>query len=145
MKLRCSLIAFTLLLTACNISVTSFPSEPGQPAPAVPPTELAPTPSPETPAPAAIDAPLVDSPALIEIQFLNELDGWGVTETQIVRTNDGGVTWYNVTPPAVDETGFSVAMFVSDNEHVWLQKPDYNNFPNGGTLYSTRDGGITWT
>jgi len=137
------LIAFAFILAGCNISITSFP--PSSQQPVEPPTELPPTPYPDTPAPATINAPLVESPALVEIQFLNELDGWGVTETQIVRTNDGGVTWYNVTPPDVAETGSTVQTFILDKDHVWVQKPDFNNFPNNGLLYRTTDGGLTWT
>ncbi len=150
-KFSAYLILSILIVTACSApSTTSSPAQANTPvvqqveATATESAQV-PTPFPDTPAPAAIDAALVESPALVSLDFLNELDGWGVTETQIVRTNDGGASWYNVTPPAVEETGFSVAMFVSDNEHVWLQKPDYNNYPNGGTLYSTGDGGITWT
>jgi photosystem II stability/assembly factor-like uncharacterized protein len=143
MKLRTILFALALVLSACNISVTSFPAAPGQPA--EPPTEIPPTPVPDTPAPPTIDAPLVESPALLEIQFLNELEGWGVTESQIVRTNDGGVTWYNVTPPDVTTSGQSVATFILDKDHAWLQIPDFNNFPNNGLLYRTTDGGLTWT
>lgn len=143
MKLKYVLIALTLILSACNVSVTSFPAAPAQPA--EPPTEIPPTPFPATPAPPAIDAPQVESPALVEIQFLNELDGWGVTETQIVRTNDGGTTWYNVTPSDVTETGSTVEIFILDNQHAWVQKPDFNNFPNNGLLYQTTDGGLNWT
>src|SRR6266508_530534 len=146
MKLKYVLIALTLILSACNISVTSFPPVP--PAPAQPvesPTEIPPTPYPDTPALPAIDAPQVESPALVEIQFLNELDGWGVTETQIARTNDSGITWYNVTPPDLTETGSTVETFILDNQHAWVQKPDFNNFPNNGLLYRTTDGGLTWT
>jgi len=103
-----------------------------------------PTPFPDTPAPAVVDAPIIEAPALVNIQFLNELDGWGVTETQVVRTNDGGITWYNVTPLNVMETGYSVEMFALDADHVWMQKPDFNNYPNSGFLSRTTDGGITW-
>jgi photosystem II stability/assembly factor-like uncharacterized protein len=67
-----------------------------------------------------------------------------VSETNIVRTNDGGVTWYNVTPPEIDETGFGVDLFALDNDHAWLQRPDFENYPNSGFLYRTTDGGITW-
>ena len=109
------------------------------------PTERTPTPYPDTPSPAEIMAPLVESPTLVTIQFLNELDGWGVTETQIVRTNDGGITWYNVTPPEVSEAGYSVDTFILDNNHAWVQLADNENFPNGGFLYRTIDGGMTWT
>jgi len=143
MKLRTILLALALVLSACNISVTSFPAAPGQPAEL--PTEIPLTPVPDTPAPPAINAPLVESPALVEVQFLNELDGWGVTETQIVRTNNGGVTWYNVTPPDATISGQSVGTFILDNDHAWLQIPDFNNFPNNGLLYRTTDGGLTWT
>jgi photosystem II stability/assembly factor-like uncharacterized protein len=143
MKLRTILFALALVLSACNISVTSFPASPGQPA--QPPTEIPPTPVPDTPAPPAINAPVIESPALVEIQFLNELDGWGITESQIVRTNDGGVIWYNVTPPDVTTSGQSVGTFILDKDHAWLQIPDFNNFPNNGLLYRTTDGGLTWT
>lgn len=142
MKLRYSLIAFTLILSACNISVTSFPTIPQLPTAL--PTEIPPTPFPDTPAPPAIAAPIVQSPALVEIQFLNELDAWGITETQVVRTNDGGITWYNVTPPDVAETGVTVDTFILDKDYAWVQKPDFNNFPNNGLLYHTSDGGLTW-
>ena len=143
MKLRYSWIVFAFILSACNISVTSFPSAPGQPVAA--PTEVPPTPYPDTPAPEAINASPVASPAFVDIQFLNELDAWGVTETQVIRTNDGGSTWYNVTPPDVTETGYTVGTFILDNTHAWVQKPDFNNFPNNGLLYRTTDGGLTWT
>lgn len=103
-----------------------------------------PVPYPDTPSPAEIDAPLVEAPALIALDMFNELDGWGVSDTSIVRTNDGGITWYNVTPPAIEETGFGVDFFVLDAEHAWMQKPDFSNYPNSGFLYRTTDGGLTW-
>ncbi|HZM22894.1 MAG TPA: hypothetical protein VFC02_14190, partial [Anaerolineales bacterium] len=42
-------------------------------------TESTPTQYPDTPSPAEINAPLVESPVLVSIHFINELDGWGVT------------------------------------------------------------------
>lgn len=93
-----------------------------------------------------INAPLVDGPALVAIHMLDLVNGWGVTETQIVRTNDGGVTWYNVTPPGMTETGYMLAsqsQFL-DTSHAWLQVADPNNYPNDGTMYRTTDGGLTW-
>lgn len=126
------LFLLSLFTAACN---TASP-----PANLIPDTETL-----DAPIPSEINAPLIESPSLVRIYFLNELDGWGVTETQIVRTNDGGITWYNVTPPEVTETGYSVDTFVLDIDHVWVQKPDFENYPNGGFLYRTTDGGITWT
>jgi photosystem II stability/assembly factor-like uncharacterized protein len=63
----------------------------------------------------------------------------------VVRTNDGGITWYNVTPSELTEAGYSVDWFVLDNDHVWIQQPDFANFPNSGFQHRTTDGGITWT
>jgi len=107
--------------------------------------EIPPTPYPDTPAPAAINAPLVEAPGLVTIHFLNELDGWGITETQIVRTNDGGITWYNVTPQEITEAGYKVKLSVLLNDAVWAQTPDFENYPNSGFLFHTSDGGLTWT
>ena len=137
-------IFILLLLTGCNIAVTSFPTSPEVPAETVEPTEIPPTPFPDTPAPPAIDAQVVETPAFVDIQFLNELDGWGMTETYVVRTNDGGITWYDVTPPDLEEVASAVHTFILDKDHAWVQKPDFNNFPNNGLLYHTADGGLTW-
>jgi photosystem II stability/assembly factor-like uncharacterized protein len=150
MKLKLSLIvcALGIALSACNVSVTSFPAPSTATAIVeVEATEIPSTPSPypDTPAPPAIAAPLIQSPAFLDIQFFNELDGWGMTETYLVRTNDGGITWYDVTPPDVDEVGSTVVSFMLDKDHAWVQKPDFNNFPNNGLLYHTTDGGLTWT
>ena len=107
-------------------------------------TELPPTRYPDTPSPPEINAALIEAPVLVKIQFLNELDGWGVTETEIARTNDGGITWYDVSPPDMTETGYSIKIFILDNDHVWVQKPDFEKYPNRGFLSHTTDGGLTW-
>jgi len=130
-----------LLFSACSAPSAQAPV---QPTVSTQPTEIPPTLFPDTPSPVQIDAPLVDAPALVSIHFINELDGWGVTETQIVRTNDGGITWYNVTPPDITEAGYSVEIVILDNSNVWVQVPDYDNYPNSGTLYRTTNGGLTW-
>ena len=128
-------LLFALLLAACS---GKAPAETG-------PVELPPTPYPDTPSPARIDAPLVEAPAMIELEMFNELEGWAVTDAEIARTNDGAITWYNVSPPDVIETGYSIDSFFLDSGHAWVQKPDLENFPNSGTLYRTTDGGQTWT
>lgn len=96
--------------------------------------------------PFEINAPLIDAPSIVFIHMIDVVNGWGVTDRQIVRTNDGGVTWYNVTPPGITETGYMAA---SQSEflgltHAWLQIADPNNYPNGGSMYRTVDGGLTW-
>ena len=139
---------FLLVLPACNTPVASptvVVTQPTQLPPAQQqPIEIPPTLVPDTPAPAAINAPLVQSPVLEDIHFLNEKDGWGVTETQILRTNDGGVTWYNVTPSDVSAAGYNAHTFVLDNERVWVQITDFSVSTSTSMMYRTADGGITW-
>ncbi|HSL42128.1 MAG TPA: hypothetical protein VK897_01775 [Anaerolineales bacterium] len=142
MRWKISWIVCALLLSSCNMSVNPLTPSPEQP---VEETELPPTPYPDTPAPQAIDAPTVESPAFTEIDFFNELDAWGVTETHVVRTNDGGITWYDVTPEDLEEIGYTVETYFLDKNHAWIQKPDFNNFPNNGLLYHTADGGLSWS
>src|SRR5688572_6367313 len=82
-----------------------------------------------TPLPDEINAPIVDISSIISIDMMDEIYGWAVTETQILRTNDGGVIWYNVTPAGLAETGYSVFTEFLDVSHAWVQVPDPNNFP----------------
>ncbi|WKZ35615.1 MAG: hypothetical protein QY332_18550 [Anaerolineales bacterium] len=102
-------------------------------------------PAPEnTPLPDEINAPLVDAPSIINIEMVDEIYGWGTTEQNLIRTNDGGVTWYHVTPPGMSEVGYSVTTEFLDVSHAWVQAVDPDHYPRGGTLYRTSDGGITW-
>lgn len=102
------------------------------------------TTSASTPLPAVNSAPLIDSPSLINIEMIDERYGWGITEEEIVRTDDGGRTWYNVTPPEITETGYSVFPYFLNENAAWIQIADNNNYPFGGFLYRTQDGGLTW-
>lgn len=97
-----------------------------------------------TPLPDEINAPLIDTPSIINIEMMDEIYGWAVTEQHIIRTNDGGMTWYNVTPPELMEAGYSVSTEFLDVSHAWIQVVDPTNYPNGGTLHHTSDGGMTW-
>ena len=145
-------LIIALGISACTFELAVETPQPEPSSPALPtssatsqPPELSPTAYPDTPSPTGLNEPLIESPALVKIRFLNELDGWGLTETQIARTNDGGITWYDVTPPDMTETGYSIEIFILDKDHVWVQKPDFDNFPNSGFLSRTSDGGSTWS
>ena len=141
-RILTSLFFLSVLLAACT--TTSAPEQQASPTPQpVDEPTLAPY-EDDTPSPPRLDTPIVESPSLVSIHFINSLDGWGVTETQIVRTNDGGLTWYDFTPLQLTEAGYSVNVFFLDTIHGWVQIPDFTNYPNGGFLYRTTDGGMTW-
>jgi len=138
-KIRTTLIVLILVFagSSCGSSSTSSPE--------VPTPEATPALLLDTPSPVESIAPIVSDPQLFSIQFISSLDGWGITETEVVRTDDGGETWNNVTPDGLTDVGYSTVRDFLDANHAWLLIVDQNNFPFGGTLYATEDGGNTWT
>lgn len=120
-----------VLLAACGtpnqvpVPVTQGPT-------AVPPT-----------AAAKINAPVVDSPGMVNIQMVDEKNGWGITDTQVVRTEDGGVTWYDVSMPQAPTLGYSAKGDFIDAMHGWVVVSNSQD-PTTGALYRTEDGGATW-
>ena len=119
-------LCILIFLTACAGSVST-------PAP-IPPTET-PTAAP------VITQALVESPQLTQFYFVNANDGWGAMETKIVRTDDGGVTWYDATPPTQAQLSYAPYDFL-DAHTVWvlIGEGDFN----AGALFHTTDGGVTW-
>ncbi|MEW6406198.1 MAG: hypothetical protein AB1649_30805 [Chloroflexota bacterium] len=140
-----SLVFFALLLTACLVQ----PAPVSQPVAPVADTPVVDVPTAVllvqgTPVPAEIKAPPIAVPSIFYLDMLNEVDGWAVTETEIIRTNDGGVTWYVVTPPTLASAA-SVSTTFLDVNHAWVLVPDANNPLNAGSVYRTQDGGMNWS
>ena len=139
------LFLLLLLLSACA------PASPNVEASKVPEatqtmeeSQVAPLTVVETPLPAVVEAPIIEAPSIVNIEMLDEVYGWAITEEHIIRTNDGGVTWYNVTPGNLADAGYLVHTSFLDADTAWVQFPDMNKYPNGGKLYRTIDGGLTW-
>ena len=141
------LLLLSLALNACTPASTTTettdvtlatPSEESQ---AAPQSAVAPQNTPQT---AVAEAPIIESPSILNIEMLDEVNGWAVTEENVIRTDDGGVTWYNVTPANLADAGYLVYPDFFDATHAWVQFPDMNKYPNGGTLYRTTNGGLTW-
>ena len=126
-------LAVLLAVMACG---TGSPVTPTVPAA----TDTA-SPVPATATATVPSLPIVASPA---IQFLDMLDvnnGWALTDAAVVRTTDGGTTWYNATPAGL--SGAPTSPFFLDATTGWVAVSGAD--PTNGTLYRTTDGGITWT
>jgi len=161
MRWKLSLIGLTFIISACTGTETPLPlpeagpvseAEPGAPTdtPASEPVPTIPTNTPapladDTPLPPAIAAPVVTSPSITYLHMLDELNGWAITGTAILRTTDGGSTWYSVSPQGVTEFGYGTAnTFLSDLQ-AWVIVTDWSDPVGSGLLYRTSDGGLTWT
>ena len=94
-------------------------------------------------APPTLSAPVSAAPAFTAIHMLDTMNGWAITDTGVVRTNDGGITWHDVTPSGVTKLGFGIPFYFLDSNHGWVVAANPSN-PSGGTLYRTQDGGSTW-
>ena len=119
-----TLVVLALILSACSKPATSTPT------PAV------------TVAPPTLSAPVVSAPAFTAFHMIDTTNGWAITDTGVVRTNDGGLTWHDVTPSGVTKLGFGTTFYFLDSNHGWVVSGDPSSSSN--TLYRTQDGGATW-
>ncbi len=106
----------------------------------------------DTTTPTASEAPLppplpvVSSPALLQIDFQDANNGWGIAFNNsgyILRTVDGGATWLDATPSGAGSIGYSARLTALNTNTVWVLVPEADFFT--GMLYRTTDGGVTWT
>lgn len=97
-----------------------------------------------------------DTPKISSIQMFNQNEGWAVSDApdsnqHILRTEDGGHTWYDRTPP--EDPGTSqvakqvLPYFLSPKETwaVFKSDPSYFSSRESIHVWSTRDGGLTWS
>jgi photosystem II stability/assembly factor-like uncharacterized protein len=77
------------------------------------------------------------------LRMMDAANGWAITDTGVVRTNDSGKTWHDVTPSGVGKLGFGTAFYFLDSNHGWVVSGNPSD-PTSGTLYRTQDGGATW-
>ncbi len=136
MRWKPSLLVLVFILAACSANRPPLP--PGGL------TETPLSPLPDTPTPAIIPAPVVSSPGIISMRMFDELEGWGIAEQAILRTNTGGQVWHNVSPAGLKEFGFSLDGFFRTSQQAWVLAPDADETSDGGRLYRTTDGGLTW-
>jgi photosystem II stability/assembly factor-like uncharacterized protein len=128
--LRTPTVVMAVLAAACAPQILPVPATDTPPV-------IAPS---ETPPP--LNAPAVEAPALVAIRMFDPKNGWGVSETAILRTIDGAITWHDVSP--IDgEFGYAVTTEFIDGLHGWVLAANPDDALNG-ILYRTSDGGVNW-
>jgi photosystem II stability/assembly factor-like uncharacterized protein len=75
--------------------------------------------------------------------MIDALNGWAIGEMYLMRTLDGGTSWFNVTPQGMTLNGIGASGYFLTANSGWLLTSLSNN--NLGTLFRTTDGGRTWT
>lgn len=128
------LIIVALALAGCNL--------PGQPA-ATPNSQPGGT---ETPDASTPEFPVVPEAQLIRVAMFDRLQGWGLNGSQVLRTQDGGQTWLNITPLDYEESEFTPTHEFLDVNTAWVMQAVQT--PEGemqGRLYHTQDGGRQWS
>jgi photosystem II stability/assembly factor-like uncharacterized protein len=86
-----------------------------------------------TPPPTAIPPQVVPSPNILKLFMSNETNGWALGANYVLRTTDGGATWYNMIPGL---TSVRNGFFRNSNQG-WVLTTD--------SIYHTTNGGNAWT
>ena len=138
------LLVITLSVLACSLPGITATDEPA------PPEEQPPLQTSEVEVAGAIPLPegltIISSPSLLIVDFQDENNGWGVSNSgngHILRTQDGGSTWLDVTPAELSADSYSIRISLLDVNTAWALIPGDDFY--SGTLYRSLDGGASWT
>jgi photosystem II stability/assembly factor-like uncharacterized protein len=135
-------LVILMVVLACSTASPALPTL--ATLPPVPPATNTASPIPAATAPAywpLASLPVVASPSIRSLFMLDTYDGWALTDTDVLRTQNGGATWYKATPASLN--GAPVAPCFLTPATAWLAAMGAD--PTTGTLYHTADGGGTWT
>ena len=83
---------------------------------------------------------------IIKIAMEDASQGWAIAQANgvsdhILRTNDGGDTWWDITPPESrpdDDSYLQATAFFLDTDNAWVSFSPYE------IIWRTPDAGITW-
>ena len=149
-KTQSTLIFLIFTTLACGLfesapsSATKTASLPTETATLVTATIAAPSPLPATPTPQTLPFPTISAPEIISLKMVNIHDGWALTENAVLRTNDGGLTWYEITPAGETNLGYGTGFSVLDEHTTWILAANPETPKSSGMLYRTQDGGMNW-
>lgn len=76
---------------------------------------------------------------LTTLRMLDQMNGWALTESAILKTSDGGQTWRDVTPGGIPLNAHSSGDFL-DGTSAWVATLQGSTV----TVVRTSDGGASW-
>ncbi len=86
----------------------------------------------------------ITAPALTQFDMIDAKNGWGQAEGMILRTEDGGESWLNITPEnAFSDPAYASSVFL-DSQIGWILLVSDSDYSQS-VLYQTTDGGANWT
>lgn len=145
--------AILLLLAACVVPTTRAPASTPLPSgnKTVVPASGEPVPSDPTSVPTPAGTPVT----ITTVKMMAATGGWGIGTVKdslmqrVLRTEDSGATWKDVTPtqsiePAAGNTAAVAAFY--DIDHAWVEYYNPTPSPVSGdqVVHYTLDGGRTW-
>ncbi|MGQ0603109.1 MAG: hypothetical protein ACT4QE_15615 [Anaerolineales bacterium] len=123
-----------------------------------PPTAVPATSTPFSPQGEPINRLAAGEPITVTaLSMLDEKSGWATAEhvgdldDRVLLTEDGGVTWRDVTPPQPKDAALAIGQgatfFALDANNVWATYYDRTGGPlsTPAFVWRTSDGGQTWT
>jgi photosystem II stability/assembly factor-like uncharacterized protein len=145
------LLAILILITACSVPPSDTKekaydiapvAEEAESLPLSTPTEIPRTEIPPTAPPEPVFE-RISLPTLTKLDMIDPLNGWGQAEGKIVRTEDGGETWLDVTPSDLSSDPAYAQSYFLDVDNAWVLIENSEN-PDIAVLYRTIDGGENW-
>jgi photosystem II stability/assembly factor-like uncharacterized protein/uncharacterized protein YgiM (DUF1202 family) len=93
-----------------------------------------------TPTPITVSGTIVASPQINKLYMNDSYHGWAVGNRYVLKTSDGGATWYNVTSTSVQQV---ISAFFQNANKGWVMATVLED-TNKTVLLRTTNGGSTW-
>lgn len=93
--------------------------------------------------PIAPNFEILTNPTLTQLDMIDTQNGWAQAEGMILRTENGGKSWLNVTPKDIyNNPAYAKSVFLAA-QIGWVLIEDIDS-STVATIYHTADGGTTW-
>ncbi|HYM69807.1 MAG TPA: hypothetical protein VEZ44_09445 [bacterium] len=92
--------------------------------------------------PSGVPAETAAAPAITFIHMAGPTNGWARTDTRLLRTDDGGAHWTDVTPPGRASIAGAAQAFLGGSAAWIAVAPDT---ATAADIFRTTNGGRTWS